>query len=234
MKSHGSKIIIIALLLIITASAAEAVTFVGKRTQRIYFGINLPYTQFGGDFGGDSYLKTTTEAFIIPDIEGGMGIGFTFGFTSLIKKRLGYGLEFYYYNTNHTSKWLSWEDDTRASVLNFDFRLIYGGTPFEPFFSLGVALPHLTVQQDAVDVSQLNPPLDLVSSKIRYRGLGLNIGGGLEYLPVDFLALTGRITYRWSIMNRVKGGGIKYEIGDQLNSSGILLQMGLLYIIPWQ
>lgn len=68
----------------------------------LYLGVGIPYLQIGGEFEGDIYLVSEEGLVLVPEVDGGWGLGFIVGVIFQDADGLGGGVEISYLKSGHT------------------------------------------------------------------------------------------------------------------------------------
>lgn len=178
------------------------------------------YTQLSDkDLDGRTALFApgTTAVGLMPEHDNAAGFGLGFGFRGERD-----AIEF---------NWVQSEHDAELGTMSFDSTLdIFAleGKHFwrvqsklQPYFLLGVVLPHLDIKNGATDGTDI--------SDGRFQGLGMHIGGGFAWFLSERISLDFEGLYRWAYFDEFRGGGVSREIDDDLDASGITARAGLTY-----
>lgn len=210
----------------LTTGVSSAITVTqNKMHPKIHFGFNLPYNSIGGDFNNEGFISGVNVAFSQPELDDGLGFGLTAGYTQIGRSNFGYGLELGYQRTKHNFETGQGGRDATLSIVNLDFKALYSAMPVQPFLLLGVAVPRLVIERGGHNTS--GQYFDA-----KYKGLGLNMGGGVELYMLPNICLSGTAVYRLMRYSNVKGLDDWMEIGGGLNGNGISLMIGLTFNFP--
>ncbi len=207
-----------------TASALQRRTRISDRG--FYLAFYVPFNSVNGDFKDETYLQYSLlqRRIYIPDIDAGAGFGFGGGI-----KFSQAALEVNYLRTTHDA---TVNDVPRDAVLNMaNIDLKYHFVPrstTQPYLMIGLCIPWLEVDDAATSATG-----DIVSNA-KYRGYGLNVGGGATMHLNDKLAITGGATYRWIGYNHFTGiYGDKVNWDSSFDGSGFSFQLGIVFKFPW-
>ena len=179
-----------------------------------------------GDFNGDSVLlddpPTLLDDVFIDNIDTGVGFGFGLGY------RLGdFAFELSYQRTYHDHSFLGVDQagDAVLNVMAFDFKWYFlTDTPLQPFAMVGALYPWLEVDGASVNAT------DATVGDATFRGLGLSVGGGVNFYITPRIALVGAAGYRYMFFNDVKShtdGTV--GVTDNLLASGFFAYGGVSY-----
>jgi hypothetical protein len=173
----------------------------------------------GGNFNGEWSVNFNNgeELDLIPSLDR------NFGFGGMIGHRQGaYAAEVSYWRTSHNATWTGGGPTLfygKASYhsLNVDFkRYFLTQLPTQPFFSLGLSLPWVIVE----DASAFTSTSGTLMADTAIAGIGFNLGVGMEiYLGPDYSIVGGAIQ-RWAGYNQVNGA-MKRTLDTTLNGQNI-------------
>jgi opacity protein-like surface antigen len=221
-------IVLAAVLLISAATPASAVQRRTKISDRgFYLSFYVPFNSVAGEFDDDIYLRyNEPEArhIYVPDLDAGMGFGFGGGI-----KFSQASLEVSYLRTTHDATVNDYPRDAVLNMANIDLKYHFlPRSSTQPYVLIGMCIPWMKV-----DYAASNEYGDIISDA-RYRGYGLNIGGGVTLHLNSQLAFTGGAVYRWIGYNHFEGiYGDELNWDNSIDGSGLSLQLGVVLKIPW-
>lgn len=181
----------------------------------------------GGMFSGLNYSRIdnpTYEVDLIPALDQNFGFGVLLG-----HREEAWAVEVSYWQSNHNATFgpgvvgsvsgssvtltQQFQDTAVYSSVNVDFkRYFFTEAQTQPFISLGVSFPWITVNNAAADANGNIGPLTLA-------GLGLNLGVGVEYYLSPNLSFFGGAYKRWASFDEFKGLALEYNQIAQYGSS---------------
>ena len=231
MNFHMPKTIpILALAAIMLATAVTPASAIQRRAKisdrGFYLGFYLPFNSVGGDFKDDIYLQYSSlnRRIYVPDIDAGMGFGFGGGV-----KFSQAALEVAYLRTTHDATVNDYARDVTLNMVNIDLKYHFiPRSSAQPYAQIGLCLPWMKADYAASSATG-----DIIGDA-KYRGYGLNVGGGVTMHLNDQLAFTGGAVYRWIGYSNFTGiYGDKVDWGSSLDGSGLSFQVGVVFKIPW-
>ncbi len=184
------------------------------------------YQNFGGDFNGDVILTGVDPSYpdliLVPEVDDGIGFGAGLGY------RFGeFALEFNYMRTTHDADFPgSTIGDATLNLVNIDVKYFFmTDSPLQPMILVGLAIPWLDVGDGSIVIATGE------SGDSNFTGVGLNLGGGVNYFLTPQVALTAQAGYRFLWFMDVKGASNdRANIrGDYLEGFGFFLMAGVSY-----
>lgn len=221
------KVFTIAAIMLFCIGSAGAVDKTFKKADRqIYFGGGLAYNSIGGDFDGDHMLLSTTQAFLIPEINSGFGFGLAVGYSGKMASQFDFAMEAAFSLTSHDYDFdlLELHDDASAMFFDFNFKGIYSPQMVQPYLLLGISAPYLKIKDGATTETRIDDA--------KFTGIGVNLGGGMDLYISPRVFLDVSLMYRLTHFNKVKGIGDELEIDDGLSAGGMCISAALMYAVP--
>lgn len=185
---------------------------------RSYVGGGATSTQILGDFNGEGLIvSASNDQFdIVPAIDR------DFGFWVMAGHREGdWAAEVSFWYSKHkatrnalTPGGTPFESEAVYQSVNVDLkRYVLRQNPIQPFVNFGVSFPWIVVKE-----ASFNSTGTMIGNSV-FKGLGFNLGGGLEfYLHPKFSVVTG-VVQRWQGFDKIKGIG-KTDLQVQNPSTG--------------
>ena len=158
----------------------------------------------------------------IPNVEG------TFGFEILIGTRFSEGVvELSYARSTHDVTWLGAKSEAAYNMLNLDYEFYFlRDKPTQPFLLLGFSFPWLVVKDGSATATS--------AGDATFRGVGLNLGGGLAYYLLPTISIAGEAVYRLMTYTSATGvSGESKKIEDGFWGHGLNLNVGMKFTF-WQ
>jgi len=206
-------------------SLTEAVTKSYKRANKqAYFGLALAYNTIGGDFDGTVYLPALTERIDIPDLDNGFGFGLTLGVSGKISSLWAISFETAFQFSSHSFALSGRNDDAKYRNFDFNIKGIYTPQKVQPYLLFGISVPYLNIHNAASS--------GLLVADAKFRGVGANLGAGVDLYINPKLFLNFNAIYRLQEISTVEGLGDRLEITGGLDNSNFNLSVGIMYAIP--
>lgn len=200
----------------------------------LFIEFGIPYHQISGDFDGQSWFKTKSITFKLPDAGDGIGWRLALGYSGTLIKKYRYSIDFNVAKSIHEMDWNENRPDASLTKYGFAGKFYQGGSKrWQPFFELGFFLTTLYLKHQA-PFSELNP--DKISqSKIIFTGFAGKCGPGVVYHLNRLLAVNFGIAYEIRSYYHVKisaatspyDRGTSY--GDRISGHGLMLNAGLRF-----
>lgn len=183
----------------------------------------------GGDFNGlttveygpVTYQTTPVTLWTNPELDQVPSINRNFGFGILLGQRLGpWAFELSFWQSTHTATYTGggFTVTNPATLQSFDFnvkRYIFTQLPTQPFFSVGVSLPWLSVADGSEILNAQNGEYNVIAvNSETLSGIGLQLGVGLEIYLSNNFSLVGGAYQRWTEFNQINGA-------EKVSSSGV-------------
>ena len=188
--------------------------------QGFYMGLGIPYNTIGGDFDGKSSLIGANDLIILPEIDGGLGLGIL----------LGYGftkdtaLELSYFGTSHNAKFLGGSGDVDYNVLNLDLKFSFlTEQPTQPYLLFGLGFNQIAVKDGSVN---------LFTGQVgdgTFTGVGFNLGAGVDHYFTPNISLGAGLIYRIVRYDEAEGVTDSGSIDSKLNGDGFGLVLSTAY-----
>lgn len=191
-----------------TVSAEEKKYYAKKG---FYVGVTVPYNTIGGDFDGETALIAPGEVILVPKVESNYGWGILIG-----GRGPSSAIELSYLRSTHDVTWLGAKGEADYNMVNLDFKGFFlADKPTQPYLLLGLCFPWLVVKDASADVYG-----DVGDAT--FKGIGLNLGGGLAYYLHPKVSISGGVIYRWISYGSAEGvSGTDRDMEDRLGGSGL-------------
>jgi len=187
--------------------SAEEKNYYAK--EGFYVGVMCPYNTVSGDFNGETALVAPDEIVIVPKVKSNYGWGVLLG-----RRSSRSALELSYLKSTHDGIFLGYKCKVNYNMVNVDFKSFFSADkPIQPYLLFGLCFPRLVVKDGSVDYF-------LNVGNATFKGIGLNIGGGLSYYLNPKASISLGVIYRWINYSSVEsvGGGGSIEDGLKGNS----------------
>ncbi len=188
--------------------------------QGFYLGVGIPYNTIGGDFDGKTLLIGANDFIILPEIDGGLGLGILlgYGFTKEV------ALELSYFGTSHNAKFLGGSGDVDYSVFNLDLKYSFlTERPTQPYLLFGLGFNQIVVKDGSVD---------FFTGEVgdgTFTGLGFNLGAGVDHYFTPHFSVGAGLIYRIVRYDEAEGVTDSGSIDDELNGDGFGLVLSTAY-----
>lgn len=184
-----------------------------------YLGGMVLYHTIGGDFDGETMLTISDEVFYVPKVEGNYGWGIVVG---LRDPRFEAGLGFF--GSTHDVSFF--ETEGEADYLHLDLNVkpnfLIADRPIQPYLLLGVGIGSLYVKDGSATTNDIGDA--------SFRGIGLNVGGGIGYYFHPKVSISGGVLYRLMVYTSVTGvTETPRDLADRLGGSGVNFNIGIAY-----
>lgn len=187
----------------------------------------------GGDFNGlnsvqfgpVTYSTSPVTQFTNPEVDLVPAINRNFGFGILMGERVGpWAGEISYWRSTHTATYTGggvlFTTPATMESLNFDLkRYFLTQLPTQPFFSLGISFPWITIVNGSDVLNYQSAPnpdgtYNVVNiNNETISGIGFEMGVGLEIYLGNGFSLVGSAEQRWTGFNQVNGAE-KVGVGE--------------------
>jgi hypothetical protein len=198
-------------------NGAKVDDYVKTRAYIGILGISADIDQWGDFNGVNSFTNVTSGSVTTsPEVDLIPSITRQFGFGVLLGYREGsWAGELSFMRSDHTASFISSSaggpvtTTNPASLQSIDFnikRYFFTKYPLQPFVNMGISFPWLWVRQFSFLTDGATPTPNVLSSNDEtISGIGLDLGGGLEfYLDNDF-SIMGGLFQRWGEFDQING-----------------------------
>lgn len=169
-----------------------------------------------GGYSVQSSIEGEFDDYIYSDVDDGSGTAFVIG--GRAKK---YAFELSYFRTDHTSTSpfpSLGEQDTSLSLINIDFKFdVFAMRQARPYGLIGIGFPRLTIENGMYEAGSYTDET--------FRGLCLNLGGGLAYYITPQWSINTGVAYHWITFYSVNGENLY----DNVSGNNTNLFLGLTY-----
>lgn len=235
----------------------ESTKYEKPRKEKWYVKLLLPYNTIHGDFKGETIQEAPGVLLLVPKIENSHGFGISFG--GLIDREISksirkgekkakasllesFGEISYLRSTHDVSFSGGFESKATYNILNADMKVysyfpkvevkaseleekrmdeeqLYG---FGAIVLIGGNFSWLVVEDYSVTSTAVGDAI--------FRGLGLNLGGGLVWHLHPNISIDGEAIYRWRWFTAAEGAdGINRKIEDSLRAHGFNYSAGVRF-----